>query len=166
MGWICGCGSLLSIAVVETISIAEDPRRWMSHWLGDRDVPVTGRWVLQDKDAECCSLPSILIDSSIQQLKLRRHKDSLEDRLNPYEEFIVYKYPQLVFRPVVFGMCEDTCILKWMPLCTSRAFGSLRMGQHTRDRLLTCQFACTGWSGHSVGFESHVQTRSWFEPYI
>lgn len=69
----------------------------MSHWLGDRDVPVTGRWALQDKDTKCCSLPSILVDSGLQQLKLRRHEDSLEDRLKPFEQFIVYQDPELVF---------------------------------------------------------------------
>jgi hypothetical protein len=62
---------------------------WMSHLLGDRYLPVTGGWALHNKKTEGCSLPSILIDSSIQQLKLRRGNDSLEDRLNPYEEFIV-----------------------------------------------------------------------------
>jgi len=62
---------------------------WMSHLLGDSYIPVAGRWALHNKKTEGCSLPSILIDSSIQQLKLRRGNDSLEDRLNPYEEFIV-----------------------------------------------------------------------------
>lgn len=83
----------------------------MSHLLGDRNIPVTGRWALHGRKTEGCSLPSILIDSSIQQLKLRRGNDSLEDRLNPYEEFIVYRYPTLAFRLVIFDMSQETCVL-------------------------------------------------------